>query len=76
MIIHQDARLYAGLFNGDESATLELAPGRRAWVHVARGGLTVNGVALAAGDAVAISDETRVALSGGDNAEVLVFDLA
>ncbi|WP_202731367.1 pirin family protein [Achromobacter xylosoxidans] len=76
MIIHQDARLYAGLFNGDESATLELAPGRRAWVHVARGSLTVNGVALAAGDAVAISDETRVALSGGDNAEVLVFDLA
>ena len=76
MIIHQDARLYAGLFNGDESATLELAPGRRAWVHVARGGLTVNGVALAAGDAVAISDETRVALSGGDSAEVLVFDLA
>lgn len=45
-------------------------------MHVARGGLTVNGVALAAGDAVAISDETRVALSGGDNAEVLVFDLA
>ncbi|QQB33821.1 pirin family protein [Achromobacter deleyi] len=76
MTIHQDVRLYAGLFDGDESATLELAPGRRAWVHVARGSLTVNGVALAAGDAVAISDETRVALSGGDNAEVLVFDLA
>ncbi|WP_116521555.1 pirin family protein [Achromobacter insuavis] len=76
MTIHQDVRLYAGLFDGDESATLELAPGRRAWVHVARGSLAVNGVALAAGDAVAISDETRVALSGGDNAEVLVFDLA
>lgn len=76
MTIHQDVRLYAGLFDGDESATLELAPGRRAWVHMARGSLTVNGVALAAGDAVAISDETRVALSGGDNAEVLVFDLA
>lgn len=76
MTIHQDARLYAGLFDGDESATLELAPGRRAWVHVARGSLTVNGVTLAAGDAVAISDDTRVALSGGDNAEVLVFDLA
>ena len=76
MTIHQDVRLYAGLFDGDESATLELAPGRRAWVHVARGSLTVNGVALAAGDAVAISDETRVALSGGDNAEVLVFAVA
>jgi redox-sensitive bicupin YhaK (pirin superfamily) len=43
---------------------------------VARGSLTVNGIELAAGDAVAITDETRVALSGGKDAEVLVFDLA
>lgn len=76
MKIHQNVRLYAGLFDGDESATLELAAGRRAWVHVARGSLTVNGVDLAAGDAVAITDETRVALAGGKDAEVLVFDLA
>ena len=76
MIIHQNVRLYAGLFDGDESATLELAAGRRAWVHVARGSVTVNGVDLSAGDAVAITDETRVALSGGKDAEVLVFDLA
>ncbi len=76
MVIHQNVRLYAGLFDGDESATLELAAGRRAWVHVARGSVTVNGVDLSAGDAVAITDETRVALSGGKDAEVLVFDLA
>lgn len=76
MKIHQNACLYAGLFDGDESATLELAAGRRAWVHVARGSVTVNGVELSAGDAVAITDETRVALSGGKDAEVLVFDLA
>lgn len=76
MTIHQDARLYAGLFDGDESAMLELAPGRRAWVHVARGGLSVNGADLSAGDAVAITGETQVALSGGKDAEVLVFDLA
>ena len=76
MKIHQDARLYAGLFDGAESATLELAAGRRAWVHVARGGIVVNGVELAAGDAAAITGADRVELSGGKNAEVLVFDLA
>jgi redox-sensitive bicupin YhaK (pirin superfamily) len=76
MKIHQDARLYAGLFDGAESAALELAPGRRAWVHVARGSVLVNGTELSAGDAAAITDESRVELSGGKNAEVLVFDLA
>lgn len=76
MKIHQDARLYAGLFDGAESATLELGAGRRAWVHVARGGIVVNGVELAAGDAAAITGADRVELSGGKNAEVLVFDLA
>ncbi|PND35370.1 quercetin 2,3-dioxygenase [Achromobacter pulmonis] len=76
MKIHQDARLYAGLFDGAESATLELAAGRRAWVHVARGSIVVNGVELAAGDAAAITGADRVELSGGKNAEVLVFDLA
>ena len=76
MKIHQDARLYAGLFDGDESATLPLAAGRRAWVHVARGSVTVNGAALNAGDAVAITDASSVEVSGGKDAEVLVFDLA
>jgi len=76
MKIHQDARMYGGLFDGDESATLALAAGRRAWVHVARGSVTVNGVELSAGDAAAITDDARVELSGGKSAEVLVFDLA
>lgn len=76
MKIHQDARLYAGLFDGDESASLPLAAGRRAWVHVARGSVTVNGAALNAGDAVAITDAGSVEVSGGKDAEVLVFDLA
>jgi len=73
--IHQDARLYVGLFDGEESAHLALAPGRRAWVHVARGAVTVNGHALQAGDAVAVSDEAALELSQGQEAEVLVFDL-
>ncbi|MNS92971.1 Quercetin 2,3-dioxygenase [compost metagenome] len=75
VVVHQDVRLYAGLFDGDEAATLALAPGRRAYIHVARGRVTVNGKALEAGDAAKLEAEGEVALSGGDGAEVLVFDL-
>jgi redox-sensitive bicupin YhaK (pirin superfamily) len=75
VLIHQDARLYAGLFNGAESATLELAAGRRAYVHVARGSVSVNGMALGDGDALKVSEEAAVKLSDGVDAEVLVFDL-
>lgn len=75
VLVHQDIRLYAGLFDGDEAATLALAQGRRAYVHVARGRVTVNGKALEAGDAARLEDVAEVALSGGDGAEVLVFDL-
>ncbi|HTJ98052.1 MAG TPA: pirin family protein [Bordetella sp.] len=75
VLIHQDARLYVGLFDGDESATLELEPGRRAWIHVARGSVTANGQALVAGDALAVEDESEISLEKGDGAEVLVFDL-
>ena len=74
--VHQSARLYAGLFDGDESARLELAPGRRAYVHVARGALRVNGRMLSAGDAAKLVDEAAVEIDAGRSAEVLVFDLA
>ena len=75
VLIHQDARLYAGLFDGAETATLDLASGRRAYVHVARGSLSVNGIALEAGDALKISEEATVVLADGVDAEVLMFDL-
>src|ERR1700722_3370754 len=75
LLIHQDARVYAGLFNAAEQANLEVAPGRRIYVHVARGALSANGVPLAAGDALRINDAARLDLSGGKDAEVLVFDL-
>jgi redox-sensitive bicupin YhaK (pirin superfamily) len=75
VLIHQDARVYAGLFDGDERATLELATGRRAYVHVARGAVRANGVGLDAGDALKLTDTTTLALDGGRDAEVLVFDL-
>ncbi len=74
--IHQDARLYAALLDGSEQATHTLASGRRAYVHVARGSVTVNGEALDAGDAAKITQTDRVILEHGRQAEVLVFDLA
>ncbi len=76
VILHQDALVFAGLFDGRESASHPIAPGRRAYVHVARGEVTVNGQPLAAGDAAKLSDEPAVHLEGGRGAEVLVFDLA
>jgi redox-sensitive bicupin YhaK (pirin superfamily) len=75
VLIHQDARIYAGLFDGDEQAAVTVAPGRRVYVHVARGEAAVNGTPLAAGDALKLSDESRVEVTRGRNAEVLVFDL-
>ena len=74
--IHQDARLYAALLDGDEAASLALLPGRRAYVHVARGRVSVNGTELAAGDAMKLTGEAAVSLARGAGAEVLVFDLA
>ena len=73
--IHQDASVYAGLFDGGDSATLALAPGRKAYIHVARGSVTANGTALAAGDALKLSDVDAVRLERGRESEVLVFDL-
>ena len=73
--IHQDATLYAGLFDGAESAVLPLAPGRLAYVHVVQGRLEVNGKSLQAGDALKLEGESQVLLDKGETAEVLVFDL-
>ncbi len=73
--LHADARLYAGLFNGDEAATLPLSPQRKTWVQMVRGQLDVNGHTLQAGDGAAVEAEGALQLSGGQDAEVLVFDL-
>lgn len=75
LLIHQDARVYAGLFDAEERAALQVASGRKIYVHVARGAVTANGTALAAGDALEIPDSGSLALEGGRDAEVLVFDL-
>jgi redox-sensitive bicupin YhaK (pirin superfamily) len=73
--IHQDARLYAGLFDGNERAALDVSVGRRVYVHVARGALTVNGKPLSSGDGLKLRDIARVEIEAGQDAEVLVFDL-
>jgi quercetin 2,3-dioxygenase len=73
--IHQDASVYASLLNGADQVTHTLALGRRAFVHVVRGKVVVNGEALATGDAAKISDTSEVTLAKAEVAEVLLFDL-
>jgi hypothetical protein len=72
--VYQDARVYAGLFDGTEEATLELGP-RYAYVHVARGRLQVNGVPMDEGDGARVRNERQLRMQAGQSAEVLVFDL-
>jgi redox-sensitive bicupin YhaK (pirin superfamily) len=74
--IHTDARVFTGVFEAGQSAEHPLAAGRHAWVHAVRGAARVNGLDLAAGDAVALSEERTVRIEGIDAGEVLVFDLA
>ena len=76
VVIHADARMYAGLFDGAEEASLALDPARPVYVHLVRGELSVNGTRLSGGDAARLKGETRLQLSGGRDAEVLVFDLS
>ena len=73
--IHQDARMYAGLFDGAERATHALASGRKAYLHMARGRLVANGTALEAGDALKTDGVAEIVLQKGEGAEVLFFDL-
>ncbi|MEO6322794.1 MAG: quercetin 2,3-dioxygenase, partial [Polaromonas sp.] len=76
VLIHADARMYAGLLDGDESVTLALDPTRKTYVHLVRGQLDVNGQTLHTGDALGLQSESQLQLSHGQAAEVLVFDLA
>lgn len=75
LTIHTDAKVYAGLFDKGESGKLELAPGRHAWLHVARGKVKINGTELGEGDGAALTDERTIAIEGVADAEVIAFDL-
>lgn len=74
--LNQDVDLYAGLFDGAESAEFQVRPGRDFWVHVARGTLTVDGQVLHAGDGGVVSGPGDLSFSNGRKAEVLLFDMA
>ncbi|QWD64840.1 pirin family protein [Polynucleobacter sp. MWH-UH2A] len=74
--ISADAKMYAGLFDGEQSANLKLDPSRKAYIHLIRGSLHINGQELNSGDALLIQDESQLQISNGKNAEVLVFDLS
>jgi len=77
LTVHQDAVVYAALFDGAaDTATHALAPGRHAWVQAVRGAVILNGHRLAAGDGAAVSDEPRLDLAGDPAGEALLFDLA
>jgi redox-sensitive bicupin YhaK (pirin superfamily) len=72
---HAPADVYAATFDGDQSATFDVGEGRRAWVQLARGSLTVNGQRLERGDGLAVLEPGRLTLAEGEGAEVLLFDL-
>ena len=73
--IHADASIYSGLFDGEPPLRRVLAPKRKAYVHVVRGSVTVNGQALQGGDALRLERESELTIAGGVDAEVLMFDL-
>lgn len=73
--LHADAAMYVGLFDGSETAELALDAQRKAYVHVARGEVSVNGLTLSAGDGAKLQGESSLKIDGGRQAEVIVFDL-
>jgi redox-sensitive bicupin YhaK (pirin superfamily) len=73
--IRQDIKIYAGLFNGSEQQTLTLPDNRYAYIHVARGSISVNGMKFKAGDGARVRDEKTLTFNQGEEAEVLLFDL-
>jgi redox-sensitive bicupin YhaK (pirin superfamily) len=74
--INQDAKLYVSLLKPGEEVAHEFGAGRHGWLQVARGGVVLNGKKLTQGDGAAISDEKKVSISGTEDSEVLLFDLA
>jgi redox-sensitive bicupin YhaK (pirin superfamily) len=74
--LNADAAMYAGLFDGAETARLDLDPQRKAYVHVVRGAIELNGTRLHGGDAAMLEHESQIVLANGADAEVIVFDLA
>jgi redox-sensitive bicupin YhaK (pirin superfamily) len=75
VLIHQDAKMYAGLFDGAERATYTANPGRSLYLHLAQGSLQVNDLSLNAGDGVMVDAPESLDIRGGTGADLLLFDL-
>ena len=73
--IHQDALVYASVLEPGHEVVYPVAPGRRAWLQVARGAVRVNGQELEQGDGAAVKDERALAVAGKERAEIILFDL-
>jgi quercetin 2,3-dioxygenase len=76
VLLHANAEIYAGLFDGAESAQLRLLGHQLGYVHIVRGSITVNGVGLSAGDALKVGNAGLIELENGVQSEVLVFTLS
>ena len=76
LTIHQDAKVYSAILDPGQRVEHSLGDGRGAWLQVARGSVDVNGTALQAGDGAAVENEPSLAITAGDAAEILLFDLA
>jgi hypothetical protein len=74
--IHQDARIYASLLEENREVSHALGENRNAWLQVAAGSVTLNGVPLKQGDGAAVSEESNLIVTANEAAEVLLFDLA
>jgi hypothetical protein len=74
--VHQDVDLYAARLQPNQRVSHTLKPQRHAWIQVARGEITLNGLPLEKGDGAAISEERDIAIEAATDAEILLFDLA
>ena len=73
--VYQNVKVYAGLFDGDETSSLKLASDRFAYIHVARGEAIINGIRFNAGDGARVRNEPNIDIQQGKDAEILIFDL-
>jgi len=76
VLVHQDMELYVAQLEPGDQLAYRLKPHRHAWLQVARGTATLNGLLLKAGDGAAVNDEAELQIKASDAAEVLLFDLA
>ncbi|MEQ8466008.1 pirin family protein [Coleofasciculus sp. E1-EBD-02] len=76
LTIHQDVNVYAAVLTKRDRITHSFAPQRYGWLQVARGTVTVNGLALESGDGAALNEETDVAIAATTDAEILLFDIS